>query len=77
MRTKRKISLTIDDRVYRAIERAAKAQNMAKSHIAQKAFELWLKNETETMMAKGYEEMAGEDHAFAEMSFDAQREIVT
>ena len=77
MQTKRKISLTIDEEIVRAIENASRKHNMAKSHIAQKAFELWLKRETETMMAEGYEEMADEDRIMAETTFDAQREIVS
>ena len=77
MQKKRKISLTIDAGIYHAIERAAKTRNMAKSHLAQKAFEFWLKNETEMMMAKGYEEIAKEDRVFAETATDAQREILT
>ena len=72
MQTKRKISLTIDENIFSAIEVASKTHNMAKSHIAQKAFELWLKKETELLMAKGYEEMAEEDQLFAEKAFDAQ-----
>jgi len=48
---------------------------MAKSQLAQEAFRLWLKKETETFMAKGYEEMAEEDKAFADITFEAQREI--
>jgi hypothetical protein len=77
MRTKRKISLTIDDGLLHAIEMAAKELNMAKSHIAQKAFKLWLKRETEKRMAKGYEEMNKEDRELAELAFESQREIVS
>ena len=66
MQKKRKISLTIDEEIVRAIESASKKRNMAKSHVAQKAFELWLKRETETTMAEGYEEMAEEDRILAE-----------
>ena len=58
MRTKKKVSLTIDKDLYAAIEKASKALNMAKSQLAQEAFRLWLKEETETSMAKGYEKMA-------------------
>jgi hypothetical protein len=76
MRTKRKVSLTIDEDLYAAIEKASKTLNMAKSQLAQKAFRLWLKAETEVLMAKGYEEMAEEDKAFAEIAFEAQREIL-
>ena len=60
MRTKRKVSLTIDEDLYAAIDRASKTLNMAKSQLAQEAFNLWLKKETEALMAKGYEDMAGE-----------------
>lgn len=76
MRTKRKVSLTIDETLYADIEKASKAFNMAKSQLAQEAFRLWLKKETEALMAKGYEEMGEEDKAFAELSYQVQREIL-
>jgi len=76
MRTKRKVSLTIDSDLYMDIEKAAKTFNMAKSQLAQEAFRLWLKMETEALMAKGYEEMAEEDKAFADLTSQAQREIL-
>ena len=76
MRTKRKVSLTIDEDLYEAIEKASKTLNVAKSQLAQEAFRLWLKKETEDLMAKGYEEMAEEDKAFADVSFKAQKEIL-
>ncbi|MCP4631273.1 MAG: hypothetical protein GY850_48340 [bacterium] len=74
MRTKKKISLTIDEEIYAAIDRASKTLNLAKSRLAQEAFSLWLQKQTEALMAKGYEEMAEEDKAFADVSFEAQRE---
>ena len=76
MRTKRKVSLTIDEELYAAIEKASKPFNMAKSQLAQEAFRLWLKKETEALMAKGYEEMADEDKTFADITFEAQTEIL-
>ena len=76
MRTKRKVSLTIDEEIYAAIDKASKSLNLAKSQLAQEAFSLWLKNQTEAHMAKGYEEMAEEDKAFADVTFEAQREIL-
>ncbi|NQT57336.1 MAG: hypothetical protein HQ551_14020 [Desulfobacteraceae bacterium] len=76
MRTKRKVSLTLDEALCADIEKAAKTFNMAKSQLAQKAFRLWLKNETEALMAKGYKEMAEEDKAFADLTFQSQREIL-
>ena len=76
MRTKRKVSLTIDEELYAAIEKASETLNMAKSQLAQEAFSLWLKKETDALMAKGYEEMAKEDKAFADITFEAQREVL-
>jgi len=76
MRTKRKVSLTLDEELCADIEKAAKTFNIAKSQLAQKAFRLWLKNETEALMAKGYKEMAEEDKAFADLTFQSQREIL-
>ncbi len=74
MRTKRKVSLTIDEETYEAIEKASRSLRIAKSQLAQEAFNLWLKKETESLMARGYEDMAEEDKAFAELAFEAQRE---
>ena len=36
----------------------------------------WSKKQTESLMAKGYDEMAEEDKAFADVTFEAQREIL-
>jgi len=49
---------------------------MPKSQLAQRAFRLWLEKETEAQMAKGYEEMAKEDKAFSDLTFQSQREIL-
>ena len=76
MGTKRKVSLTIDKEVYAAIEEASETYQITKSQLAQEAFKLWLKKETEALMAKGYEEMAEEDKATADLTFDAQGEIL-
>ena len=76
MRSKRKVSLTLDEDLCADIEKAAKTLSMAKSQLAQKAFRLWLTMETEALMAKGYEEMAQEDKAFADLTFQSQREIL-
>lgn len=77
MRTKRKISVTVDTEILKAIEEASKTYDMAKSHLVQEAFSLWLRKKTEELMADGYAEMAEEDKKFAELSFDAQREILS
>ncbi|MFC1853222.1 hypothetical protein ACFL27_23740 [candidate division CSSED10-310 bacterium] len=76
MRTKAKISLTIDKELHEVIEKTSKTHNIAKSQIAEQAFRLWLRMETEKLMAKGYEEMAEEDRLFADEAFEAQREVI-
>jgi hypothetical protein len=76
MRTKKKVSLTIDEEIYAAIDKASKTLNLAKSQLAQEAFSLWLKKQTEALMTKGYEEMAEEDKALADVTFEAQKEIL-
>lgn len=76
MRTKAKISLTIDKELHEIIEKTSKAQKIAKSQIAEQAFKLWLRMETEKLMSKGYEEMYEEDSLFAEKAFEAQREVI-
>jgi len=76
MRTKKKVSLTIDEDVLDAIQKASKTHRIAKSQLAQEAFRLWLKKETEALLAKGYEEMGDEDEKIAELAFEAQREIL-
>ena len=76
MRTKKKVSLTIDEDIYMAIEKASKTYRIAKSQLAQEAFRLWLKKETEALMAKGYEEMGEEDKEMAEFTLEAQREVL-
>jgi len=74
---KRKLSITIDEEIYQALDATSKSYNINKSQLAQKAFKLWLKKEIETMMAKGYEEMKNEDKAFADIAFEGQREILS
>ena len=77
MAIKRKISLTVDETVVREIERISEKNRIAKSRIAQEAFELWLKREVERKMAEGYEEMAEEELESAENKLEAQRETLS
>ncbi len=76
MRTKKKMSVTIDAEIFEDIEKAAETCNMAKSQLAQEAFKLWFKKKTEESMAAGYVDMAKEDREFADTVLDAQKEIL-
>jgi len=77
MRTKKKMSVTIDAEIFESIEKAAETCHMAKSQLAQEAFKLWFKKRTEESMAAGYAEMAREDREFADTTLDAQKEILS
>ena len=77
MDQKRKISLTIDEDVYAAIEKVAESRDMTISKIVQQALKFWLRSETEKQMAQGYEDMADDEFAFAEMTLDAQKEMIS
>jgi len=77
MRTKKKMSVTLDADIFEAIEVAAETHKIAKSQLAQEAFKLWLKNRTDKLMAEGYVEMAREDKEFADTALDAQKEILS
>lgn len=77
MGAKRKMSVTIDADILGTIEDIAEASGTAKSQLAQEALKLWLKKRTQDLMAKGYTEMAEEDRKLAELSFEAQKEVLT
>ena len=76
MRTKRKLSVTIDYKLLEEIEKASKINHFSKSRLTEEALKLWFKKNTEELMAKGYKEMAKEDQEFAELSLEAQREVI-
>ncbi len=76
MKTKKKISITIDEGLYEAIDQASRRFRVARSQVAQEAFALWLKMKTEILMAQGYQEMAREDRETAELALAAQKEVL-
>ena len=76
MKTKKKISVTIDEGVCEAVDQASRRYRMPRSRLAQEAFTLWLKKKTESQMAQGYREMAREDQESADRTLVAQIEIL-
>ncbi len=76
MKTKKKMSITIDESLYEAVDQASRRFQVARSQLAQEALTLWLKENTEALMAKGYKEMAEEDREMAEVALAAQREVL-
>lgn len=76
MRTKRKLSITIDNKILEKIENISKVHNLSKSRLTEEALKLWFKKNTEELMAKGYQEMAEEDQEFTELALEAQKEAL-
>ena len=70
------MSITIDESLYEAVDQASRRFQVARSQLAQEALTLWLKKNTEALMAKGYKEMAEEDREMAEVALAAQREVL-
>ena len=48
---------------------------MHRSQLAQAALSLWLKKQTEDLMAQGYRDLAEEDRLFSEMALEVQKEV--
>jgi len=76
MRTKRKLSITIDYKLLEEMEKASKVHHFSKSRLTEEAIKLWFKKNTEGLMARGYKEMAKEDQELAELALEAQREVI-
>jgi metal-responsive CopG/Arc/MetJ family transcriptional regulator len=76
MRTKRKLSITIDYKLLEEIEKASKVHHFSKSRLTEEAIKLWFKKNTGELMARGYKEMAKEDQELAELALEAQREVI-
>ena len=76
MRTKRKLSITVDYKLLEEITKTSKVHQISKSKLTEEALKLWFKKNKEKLMAKGYDEMAKEDQEFAELALEAQREVI-
>jgi hypothetical protein len=75
MKTKKKVTITIDEDLYDVVNQATKLFNMARSRLAQEAISLWLEKKREELMAEGYKMMAEEDLSFSKLTVEAQKEI--
>jgi metal-responsive CopG/Arc/MetJ family transcriptional regulator len=76
MRTKKKLSITIDNKLLEEVEKTSKARNFSKSKLTEEALKLWFKKNKEELMAQGYREMAKEDQDFIELTLEAQKEAL-
>ena len=75
MKTKKKLSITIDNNLWEEVEKTSKAKKYSKSRLTEEALKLWFKKEREKLMAKGYKDMAKEAQEFMNLTLEAQREV--
>ena len=76
MRSKRKLSITIDNKLLEEVEKTSKTQKFSKSKLTEEALKLWFQKDREELMAKGYQEMAEEDQHFADQALEPQKEAL-
>jgi len=61
-----KLSVTVDPRVYQAVERHAKRAKVTKSQVVEEAIRVWERSRVAALAREGYQQMAPEDLADAE-----------
>ena len=75
MKTKKKVTITIDENLYYAVNQASRRFKIARSRLAQEAISLWLRKKAEESMEEGYKIMAEEDRLISDLTIHAQKEI--
>ena len=70
-----KVSVTIDPRLYDAIDRHARRTKIPKSKVIEDAIRLWQRNQAVALAREGYQATAGEDLTDAESYLAALDEI--
>ncbi|HNR64984.1 MAG TPA: hypothetical protein PKJ95_01680 [Atribacterota bacterium] len=76
MKNKRKLSITIDNRLWKEVDQTSRTKKYSKSRLTEEALKLWFKKEREDLMAKGYKEMAEEGQRFIDITLEAQKEVL-
>ena len=71
-----KLSVTVDPNLYQTITRHAEKANVSKSRIVEEAIRVWEKNRLALLAKEGYQKMADEDAADAEVYLPAMSEIL-
>ena len=61
-----KLSVTVDPRVYRVIERHAERAKISKSRVVEQAIILWERNQLALLAREGYQKMSDEDRGEGE-----------
>ncbi len=61
-----KLSVTVDPRVYRVIERHAERAKISKSRVVEQAIVLWERSRLALLAREGYQKMSDEDRGDAE-----------
>jgi metal-responsive CopG/Arc/MetJ family transcriptional regulator len=76
MKTKKKLSITIDNNLWEEVEKTSRTKKYSKSRLTEEALKLWFKKEREELMAEGYKDMAREAQDFMGLTLEAQKEVI-
>jgi len=76
MKTKKKLSITIDNNLWEEVEKTSRTKKYSKSRLTEEALKLWFKKEREELMAEGYKDMASEAQDFMGLTLEAQKEVI-
>lgn len=76
MRSKQKVTVTIDESIVREIDRLSKERNETRSHLIEKALKTWRRKQLEQELIDGYRAMAKEDAKTAEHNLEVGKEVI-
>ena len=73
---KTKITITIEQKFLRELDKIARLKHTNRSNLIEKALRVWEKEQIEAELKKGYLAMANEDKKIAEENLKIAREIL-
>jgi len=72
---RKKLSVTVDPRLYQAVERYAKGAKVTKSKVIEEALRLWERSRQAAVAREGYQQMAKENLVDAEAYLPVMDEL--
>ncbi len=76
MASKLKVTVSLDERLLRALSQASRKRRMPRSRLVEEALRLWQRSQLEQALKRGYLAMAAEDRATAERGLRVAREVL-
>jgi metal-responsive CopG/Arc/MetJ family transcriptional regulator len=76
MASKVKVTVSVDERLVRALTRASRRRRKPRSQLVEEALQLWHRAQLHEALKEGYRAMAREDRATADRGLPAVRDIL-